>query len=165
MVAMIEVRSTSAEATRAMAAALAALARPGDLILLSGDLGAGKTTFAQGFAHALGVTDPVTSPTFTLVHTYSGGRWRVHHADLYRLDRTDEVLDLALTELVDDRQSVLLVEWGDVVAGLFGPDFLLVRLDLDDEPDARRITWKPSGAGWMGRADALRSAISSAAAD
>jgi tRNA threonylcarbamoyladenosine biosynthesis protein TsaE len=167
---VIEIRSTSADTTRAVAAAVAGLARAGDLILLAGDLGAGKTTFAQGFAGALGVTEPVTSPTFTLIHTYAGGRLTVHHADLYRLDRTVEVLDLALGELLDDRRSVMLVEWGDVVAGLLGHDHLVVRIQHDSDAgrggdgssgDERRITFVASGRGWTAREDALRATLSS----
>jgi tRNA threonylcarbamoyladenosine biosynthesis protein TsaE len=159
MVAVSELRSTSVETTRAVAAAVASLARPGDLILLAGDLGAGKTTFVQGFARALGVVEAVTSPTFTLVHSYAGSRLTVHHADLYRLERTSEVFDLALGELLDDHRSVMLVEWGDVVAGLFGHDHLLVRIQHADGPEARRITWWPSGRAWTARADALRAEL------
>jgi tRNA threonylcarbamoyladenosine biosynthesis protein TsaE len=161
--AVIEVKSGSAQATRALAAEVASLARAGDLILLAGDLGAGKTTFAQGFARALGVTEAVTSPTFTLVHTYSGTRLTVHHADLYRLERTTEVLDLALGELLDDRRSVMLIEWGDVVSGLFGHDHLLVRIEHAGAPDLRRLTVVASGPSWMSRTESLRAALVSAA--
>jgi tRNA threonylcarbamoyladenosine biosynthesis protein TsaE len=112
---VITLRTTSVDQTKAVAAALAELARPGDLIVLAGEMGAGKTAFAQGFAAGLGVLDTVTSPTFTLVHTYEG-RLRIHHADIYRLERTAEVADLALGELLDDDDAVVLVEWGDVVA-------------------------------------------------
>ena len=87
------------------------LSRPGDIIVLSGEMGAGKTAFAQGFGRALGVVEPITSPTYTLVHSYdvpkSGplGRVTLHHADLYRLDRTAEVADLALDELPSSTAS------------------------------------------------------------
>ncbi len=123
---MIELCSESAEDTRAIAAAMAGLARRGDLVVLAGQMGAGKTAFAQGFARALGVLEPVTSPTYTLIHTYPacsrgfGGAGvntnsiTLHHCDLYRLEHTDEVADLALPELLDDG-AIVLVEWGDVV--------------------------------------------------
>jgi tRNA threonylcarbamoyladenosine biosynthesis protein TsaE len=157
----ITVRTSSAAETKDVGVAVAGLARSSDLVLLAGDLGAGKTTFVQGFAGALGVTESVTSPTFTLVHTYAGGRLTVHHADLYRLERTSEVLDLALGEVLDEAGTVVLVEWGDAVAGLLGQDHLLVRLFLGDpeEPDGRTITVLAHGPSWHGRADALRSAL------
>ena len=82
---MLELLARSLVDTHAVAGALAALVRPGDVVVLAGEMGAGKTAFAQAFAAALGVTEPVTSPTYTLVHTYDTGRVPVHHADLYRL--------------------------------------------------------------------------------
>src|SRR5271155_4465977 len=110
----------SPAATRDVAARLSRCCRSGDVVLLVGDLGAGKTAFAQGFAAALGVAGPVTSPTFTLVRQYAcppnpAGIEQLVHADLYRLDTLVEVLDLALPELVDDA-AVGLVEWGEVAA-------------------------------------------------
>ena len=132
---MLELRATSLADTHAIAAALAGLSRPGDLIVLSGEMGAGKTAFAKGFGAALGVTEPITSPTFTLVHTYDiapdlgHGAKALHHADLYRLDRTAEIADLALEELAE-YQGIVLVEWGDVADTLFG-DHLVVHLEPD----------------------------------
>lgn len=137
---MLELRATSLAETHAIASVLAGLARPGDLIVLSGEMGAGKTAFAKGFGLALGVTEPITSPTFTLVHTYEiadglgHGAKSLHHADLYRLDRTAEVADLALDELAEF-QGIVLVEWGDVVDTLFG-DHLVVHLEPDVFDDA-----------------------------
>lgn len=126
---MISVRTSSADETRAVGSALAAVLRPGDVVLLTGDLGAGKTTFAQGVAAGLGVAEPVTSPTFVLLRPYECGPphtagnptgvRRLLHADLYRLEHTTEVSDLALGELVED-EAAALVEWGDVAAPLLG---------------------------------------------
>jgi tRNA threonylcarbamoyladenosine biosynthesis protein TsaE len=96
-------------------------------------MGAGKTAFAQGFGRALGVREPITSPTFTLVHSYDCGKLTMHHADLYRLDRTAEVADLALAELAEFH-GVVLVEWGDVADASFG-DHLVVHLDSEIDPD------------------------------
>ena len=80
---MTVVASTSSvDATRDLADAVSSLARPGDVIVLAGDMGAGKTAFAQGFGAALGITEPITSPTFTLVHSYECGKITLHHADL-----------------------------------------------------------------------------------
>ena len=157
---MITLRTTSAEGTKAVAAALASVARPGDLILLAGEMGAGKTAFAQGFAAGLGVIDAVTSPTFTLVHTYEG-RYRVHHADVYRLERLSEGADLALGELLDDDDAVVLVEWGDVVASSLGADLLTVRLEpVDlDQPEFRLVTVTAAGARWTRRWPQVQAAL------
>ena len=141
VVLMLELRAGSLADTVAIAAALADLARPGDLIVLAGEMGAGKTAFAKGFGAALGVTEPITSPTFTLVHTYdiAGGHGHgakaLHHADLYRLDRTTEIADLALEELAE-YEGIVLVEWGDVADALFG-DHLSVHLEPDPFGDGR----------------------------
>ena len=159
MSGVIGVTTKSAEDTRELAAQLAALARGGDLLLLTGDLGAGKTTFAQGFARGLGVHDPVTSPTFTLVRIYRGhGRLRLVHADLYRLDRLHEVVDLALPELVGD-DGVALVEWGEAGAPAMPTDYLVVSLEFGVGDDDRRLGLRVVGPGWIGRIPALRSAL------
>src|SRR6478735_4841107 len=134
---MLLLRSSSVDDTHTIAAAIAGVSRPGDIIVLSGEMGAGKTAFAQGFGRALGVTEPITSPTYTLVHSYdvpkSGplGRVTLHHADLYRLDRTAEVADLALDELAEF-DGIVLVEWGEVVETTFG-EHLIVHLEHDDD--------------------------------
>ncbi len=136
---MLLLRASSVDDTKAIAAAIARISRPGDVIILSGEMGAGKTAFAQGFGRALGVDEPITSPTYTLVHSYdlpkSGplGRVTLHHADLYRLDRTEEVADLALAELAEF-DGIVLVEWGDVVETTFG-EHLVVHLEHDDGAD------------------------------
>jgi tRNA threonylcarbamoyladenosine biosynthesis protein TsaE len=166
---MLELRARTLAETHAIAAALADLCRPGDTIVLSGEMGAGKTAFAKGFGAALGVTEPITSPTYTLVHTYDiapdrgHGAKAVHHADLYRLDRTAEVADLALEELAE-YDGIVLVEWGDVADALFG-DHLVVHLEPDvfggddgqgDDPDAiadgeRMIEISATGSSWAPR--------------
>src|SRR5207245_3224004 len=111
----IELVSASAEQTRRLGEAVASVLRPGDVVALAGDLGAGKTTFVQGAAAALGVTQPVVSPTFTLVREYQG-RVPVHHVDVYRLDRINDVLDLGFDEMIEG--GVTFVEWGDAVEAL-----------------------------------------------
>ena len=119
--------TASAGETQAVAAAIAPHLKPGDLVLLSGDLGAGKTTFVQAVAAALGVTEPVTSPTFALAHHYSGrgdsGKCQLRHIDLYRLADPAEMLDYILDEL---DSAIVLVEWGDPLAA----EFPEVRLDV-----------------------------------
>ncbi|MGD9798150.1 MAG: tRNA (adenosine(37)-N6)-threonylcarbamoyltransferase complex ATPase subunit type 1 TsaE [Acidimicrobiia bacterium] len=176
---MSRYRTTGVDETRRLAAAISALARPGDLILLVGDLGAGKTAFAQGFAAALGVEEQVTSPTFTLARTYQG-RLTLNHLDVYRLDRLQEADDLGLAELVDDG-GVTLIEWGDAVRPALPPDYLEVRLafgagpdptgpaagdlaavDLaavDAADDVRDIELSILGPSWTSRAHALGAAV------
>jgi tRNA threonylcarbamoyladenosine biosynthesis protein TsaE len=129
-------RVDSLAATHEVAARLASVARTGDIIVLAGEMGAGKTAFAQGFGAALGVADHITSPTFTLVHSYPfGDRRTLHHADLYRLDSMADVEELALHELAEFG-GIVLVEWGDVAAAGLG-NHLEVRLEHDevDEDD------------------------------
>jgi tRNA threonylcarbamoyladenosine biosynthesis protein TsaE len=157
---VIRLRSSSPEDTRAIGAAVAGLARPRDLILLAGDLGAGKTVFAQGFGAALGVVDPITSPTFTLVRTYSG-RLPLVHADVYRLERIQEVIDLGLPELLDEGGgAVAVVEWGDVAAATFAADYLSVHMGFDDDADqARWLALRGVGPRWSARAEALGTAL------
>jgi tRNA threonylcarbamoyladenosine biosynthesis protein TsaE len=134
---MLLLRASALADTHTIAATIASLSRPGDIIVLSGEMGAGKTAFAQGFGRALGIVEPITSPTYTLVHSYdvpkSGtfGRLTLHHADLYRLDRTVEVADLALDEL-SEFDGIVLIEWGDVVETTFG-DHLVVHLEHPDD--------------------------------
>ncbi|MDO8390222.1 MAG: tRNA (adenosine(37)-N6)-threonylcarbamoyltransferase complex ATPase subunit type 1 TsaE [Actinomycetota bacterium] len=147
---MLHLRASSLADTNAIAAALANLARAGDLIVLAGEMGAGKTAFAKAFGAALGVTEPITSPTYTLVHSYEAGRITLHHADIYRLTSTNEVADLALNELLE-YDGIVLIEWGDVVARSLG-DHLAVHLVADpDLDDARQITISATGRTWAPR--------------
>jgi tRNA threonylcarbamoyladenosine biosynthesis protein TsaE len=146
-------RTGSATATRELAGIVADHVRGGDLLLLVGDLGAGKTTFVQGFAQALGVDEPVTSPTFTLTRTYPG-RLPVHHVDVYRLERMAEVGDLGLGELIDSN-GVTLVEWGDVIRAALPASYLEVRLQFGDGADDRTIAIRAVGPVWQARATAL----------
>jgi len=132
--------TASEEETQAIARELSATLRAGDVVLLSGDLGAGKTTFVRGLAEGLGI-DPreVSSPTFTLVHEYRGDGLTLYHADLYRLQRaaTD---DLGLEE-IGVKDGVLAIEWPDrLTHELAGAT--LVRLDVVDDA-SRRITIRP----------------------
>ncbi len=127
--------------TKVAGAAFARVLRPGDVVLLIGQLGAGKTTFTQGVALGLGVRDRVTSPTFTMVrqHECSNdlGITTLHHADVYRVESLAEVRDLDLGELVEE-SGVALVEWGDLAAAIYGPDVLRVAFILD-ESDGRTL--------------------------
>ena len=161
---MIRLTAHSTDDTRDIATTIAMLVRASDMIVLIGEMGSGKTTFSQHFAHTLGVTEPVTSPTFNLLHNYVGGRLQLHHADLYRLERTGELDDLGLTDL-QEAGGVMLVEWGDVVGEALGTG-LIVKLAVPENADTEssvtvrqiEIDWR--GMQWETRWDKLRSSLS-----
>lgn len=157
MSAPLVVVTDSVDATRALAGALAELARPGDLLLLVGDLGAGKTAFTQGFGAGLGIDEQITSPTFALVHSYTG-RLDLNHLDVYRLEQINEALDLGLSELLDEG-SVTLIEWGDTITSALPRDYLEVRITFGEDPDDRRFELTPVGARWQARARATSVAV------
>ena len=134
--------------THALAAALAAVARPGDVVRLLGEIGAGKTAFAQGFAAALGITERVTSPTFVLHAQYDEGRLPFNHVDLYRLAEDAEVEALGLTDVLDD--GVTLIEWAERWPGL-APPYLTIAFAAGATEDERAATLTPSGGDWAAR--------------
>jgi tRNA threonylcarbamoyladenosine biosynthesis protein TsaE len=168
-----------------LGAALGALLRPGDTVLLGGDLGAGKTTFTQGLAAALGVSGPVTSPTFVLLHSYrTTAGWDLLHADVWRLEQLQEVIDLAIPELLEEGAAAV-VEWGEMAAPALAPDYLHVAIDFapdDLAPDElapgdggpgklgpeagangangkRRLVFSALGPSWLGRMAELSAAL------
>jgi tRNA threonylcarbamoyladenosine biosynthesis protein TsaE len=157
---VIDLRSDSVATTHEIAGVIAGLVRPRDIIVLAGDMGAGKTAFTVGFARALGVSedDQVSSPTFTLVHSYNSGRIPVLHADLYRLNSMAEVADLGLREQVD-LGAVALVEWGDVAVDVIGDSLTIELSHDDDDDDARDIVISVEGHGWDTRWNKLRDSL------
>jgi tRNA threonylcarbamoyladenosine biosynthesis protein TsaE len=159
MTPRLELASTSPAMTRAVAAAVAATLLPGDVILLDGDLGAGKTSFVQGLARAMGVDEAVTSPTFTLVRSYpTGFGVDLVHVDVYRLESEGEIVALGLPELLDEG-VVGAIEWGQRALPAIGPEHLSVRLDFTDDDDARRIELVPVGSRWLSRWPDLESSV------
>jgi tRNA threonylcarbamoyladenosine biosynthesis protein TsaE len=162
----VVVRTGSPGETREAAARLAGLCAAGDVVLLEGELGAGKTAFAQGFASALGVVGPVTSPTFALVRQYRCAATApvetLIHADVYRTAGVEEVAELALAELVEER-AIALVEWGELAAPVLGADALDVTLAIaEGAADQRTISITGRGR-WSGRADEVARAVAPAA--
>ena len=146
-----EVYATAdADATRALGAALARSVRPGQVIALRGDLGAGKTTFVQGLAVGLGFAGQVTSPTFILVNEYRlPGRRRLVHIDAYRLGDAgvvalDEAATFGLGDILAAEDAIVAIEWSERVAGALPDDYLLVELQAI-APDARRIRIRAVG--------------------
>ena len=156
--------TADAEATRRLAAALAAVAKPGDLLCLWGELGAGKTQFAKGFGAGLGVDDTITSPTFVLMSEYAG-RLPLFHVDLYRLA---DGADAFAGGVIDDRQAtgVTLVEWPERMAELLPDRRLDVVIDgTGAEP--RRITLRaghPAFERYVAKADPSASSAAEGAA-
>jgi tRNA threonylcarbamoyladenosine biosynthesis protein TsaE len=134
--------SRSPAETRRLGRDFAAHLRPGDVLLLQGELGAGKTCFSQGIGAGLRVKEPVKSSSFVLVNEYSG-RLHVYHADLFRLEDPREVFELGLEE--NAAEGLLLVEWPDRAPREMPPEHLLVRFDVTGRA-SRRITCEPHGA-------------------
>lgn len=156
----LKVRTHSASGTHDVAAAIEPLLSAGDVLVLSGDLGGGKTAFVQGLAAAMGVIEHVTSPTFVLAQTFEG-RLRLHHLDAYRLDGPFDALDLNLPELLDDR-AVIAIEWGERVLSELPADYLMISFDFgrgDDPIDLRLLEIEGVGASWLARAKALEMAL------
>ena len=156
MGAAIQLGTQSVDETRKVGAALAELLTPGDVVSLTGDLGAGKTAFVQGAARALGVTEPVISPTFVLVREYRGDV-PVRHVDVYRLNRVHEVLDLGFEDVID-AGGVAFIEWGDVIEGLLPPSHLRVELRSGDD-DRRDIAVSARGPAWALRWERVEAAL------
>jgi tRNA threonylcarbamoyladenosine biosynthesis protein TsaE len=153
----MKLHSQSPDETRALAAALADLLVAGDLVLLVGDLGAGKTAFVQGLARGLEVQEPVTSPTFTIVQEYAG-RLPLTHVDVYRLERVQDLYDLGLEERGD--RGVTVVEWGDLVEQAVPAEHLVIRIEPGAADTDRVLELSCHGPRWRGRQDALERAVS-----
>jgi tRNA threonylcarbamoyladenosine biosynthesis protein TsaE len=128
--------------TRAAGARLAALLRPGDVIVLAGELGCGKTVFAGGVADGLGIERPVTSPSFVLVRTYDDGFLPLVHVDVYRLGSLAEFEDLEVLEFADT--GVAVIEWGEAVVVELPEDHLVVRFDVHED-GSRTLRFEPHG--------------------
>jgi tRNA threonylcarbamoyladenosine biosynthesis protein TsaE len=148
----VVIPTTSADQTRVFGEALAGLVGPGDVVLLSGELGVGKTVLVQGIAGGLGVEEPVTSPTFALVdeHTSPSGL-RLLHVDAYRLDDPAEIVELGLGEEVDDGRTVAVVEWGDKARAVLPGDRLEIDIAEGPGPDDRRCSCVLVGPAWEAR--------------
>jgi tRNA threonylcarbamoyladenosine biosynthesis protein TsaE len=152
----LRLRSADEATTKAIGAALAGLLDPGDVVGLAGDLGAGKTRLVQGAAAALGVDDPVLSPTFMLLREYDGDL-PVHHVDAYRLAGPVELEDLGLDEVLA-ADAVAFVEWADRVAAALPESWLELVLHIRGD-DTREVDVRPHGPVWAARAEELEAAL------
>jgi tRNA threonylcarbamoyladenosine biosynthesis protein TsaE len=145
----------TADAMRDLGAELAAALQPGDLVILTGGLGAGKTTLVQGIGRGLGVTGDVVSPTFVIARVHQGGRVPLVHVDAYRLGSIEEIDDLDLDASLE--QSVTVVEWGEGLAERLAGDRLEIRLERSADPadEARGVTATALGSRWREEGPAL----------
>ena len=148
----LQVMSHAPEETQRLGRALGERAQPGDLVLLVGELGAGKTCLTQGIAWGLGVQEYARSPTFVLVAQYQG-RLPVNHVDLYRVDSVEEALDLGLDDYLQSG-GVTVVEWADRAAAAFPSEHLQVSLEHVDEV-TRRLRFEAHGARYEELLEAL----------
>ncbi|HVL98788.1 MAG TPA: tRNA (adenosine(37)-N6)-threonylcarbamoyltransferase complex ATPase subunit type 1 TsaE [Egibacteraceae bacterium] len=159
---LVELVTATPADTQAVAEAVARTLRPGDIVSLTGELGAGKTCFVQGAARGLGVTERVTSPSFVLRREYAG-RVPVLHLDIYRLDALSEVADLGYEDALEGSR-VTFIEWGDAMAPLLPAEHLVIELRVEEVTSAggvlpvcepRRIVVRPHGDDWARRLSGL----------
>ena len=156
----VELVSVDVEHTMAIANSLASFLKFGDIILLAGDLGAGKTQFVKGCATALGYDQLVTSPSYTIAGMYEIDGGQIIHSDLYRINRSSELFDLGLLDYFPT--SITFVEWGDKFEEHF-EDHLSISFEfVEDSPNTRKLTVSSTGNSWKGRfSDILQSLQSS----
>lgn len=140
-IALKVIESFSPEDTAAVGRALAEKASPGDIITLTGDLGVGKTVFVKGFADGLGIREPITSPTFTIMCVYTGGRIPLYHFDVYRIEEADEMYAVGLDEYVNG-DGVCLIEWAERIDDMLPKPLTRVTIEknLSKDLDYRKIT-------------------------
>ncbi len=159
MTVLRELSVATPEAMREVGAALAAVARPGDLVVLVGPLGAGKTVLVQGIGAALGSAIPVTSPTFVIARVHSDGRIPLVHVDAYRLSSVAEVDDLDLDASLED--SLTIVEWGEGLVEGLADGHLRVEIDRPDDDETRTVRFvdvpgEQGATDWARRLNAPR---------
>lgn len=135
------IETGSAKETFDVGKKLGSIAKRGDIICLIGDLGVGKTVFTQGFAAGLGIDEPISSPTFTIVQEYKEGRLPLYHFDVYRIGDVTEMDEIGYEEYFFS-DGVCLVEWGNIIEELFPPDTIYITIEkcLEKGLDYRKIT-------------------------
>ncbi len=139
---MFEIGTKSPEETYVLGKKIGGLLKPGDVVAITGELGAGKTTLIKGLAEGLGVADFVSSPSFIIINEYSG-KFPFYHIDLYRLEEVREIEELGVTEYFE-RGGIVAIEWAEKLAGLLPERFIAVTIELLGEKE-RRITLKEKG--------------------
>ncbi|NLC77046.1 MAG: tRNA (adenosine(37)-N6)-threonylcarbamoyltransferase complex ATPase subunit type 1 TsaE [Clostridia bacterium] len=153
----MEILVKSSAETQQLGRTLGQLLQPGDVLVVSGELGAGKTTFVQGIAAGMGIEAQVTSPTFTIIHEYQGDEYPLYHIDAYRLEGAAEIDELGLEDYFYG-DGVTAVEWAEKIEGQLPPDYLYVKLEkMPAHPDHRRIRIGEEGSGtYAGLIEELR---------
>ena len=146
--------SSSVEETEALGRALAQRLGPGSVVAFTGDLGAGKTAFVRGMAQGLGIAQRVTSPTFTIVNEYGGGRLPLFHFDMYRLSSADDLFDIGWEDFLR-RGGVCAVEWSETIQDALDPDTIYVDIRRGAEDNQRLLTLHGPGLDDLGEGDAL----------
>ena len=138
---MLEIETHSSGETFDFARSLAEKAKGGEVYCLDGDLGVGKTVFAQGFGAGLGITEPMASPTFTILKEYHEGRLALYHFDVYRISFEDEMDEIGFYDLVGNPEGVSLIEWSKLIEGILPKEAVRVTIEKDPEKgfDYRRI--------------------------
>ena len=159
----LQTTTRGADETHALGRRIGALLRAGDVVVLDGELGSGKTVFAKGIAVGLGITEPVVSPTFTVVREYDAPTPLVH-VDVYRLDHLQELHDLGFDDLVGG-DAVTVVEWGERVSAVLPTERLRVLLEPGDGDDDRIVSVDVAGTTWGDRRAALEAVLVTAVAD
>jgi tRNA threonylcarbamoyladenosine biosynthesis protein TsaE len=142
----VDIRTSSPDETLLLGRRFAALLTAGDVVALSGRLGAGKTLFVSGVANGLGIGDRITSPTFLIEKIYRDGFLPLVHADVYRLGSVGEFEDLELAD--EGRDGAILIEWGDAIVDSLPPDHLVIHFEIDG--DNRVVSFQPHGT-WSDR--------------
>lgn len=142
----VEIRTTSPDETLALGRRFAALLTAGDIVVLAGRLGSGKTLFASGVANGLGISTQITSPTFVIEKAYHDGFLPLIHADVYRLGSLAEFDDLELVE--DGCDGAVLIEWGDTIQASLPENHLVIRFEIHG--DERAVSFEPRGS-WTRR--------------
>lgn len=134
---------------------LGACLRPGDVVLLSGEMGAGKSVLTRAAAHALGVDGPVPSPTFTILNIHEGREMRLYHFDLYRLEGADALYEAGLDEMIPARDGACMIEWPQMAMEAMPHDALLIDIAYGQGGEGRRVMLTPRGAFGRERIAAL----------
>lgn len=134
----MKIHSVSTENTMEIGKKFASFLKPSDIVLLDGDLGAGKTHFVKGIAKGLGIDDNVTSPTFTIENVYDTGNLKFHHFDVYRVNDEEELLDIGFEEAIYS-DDISVIEWASLIPGILPDSFIRVYIERTDESDNDRI--------------------------